>query len=65
MSHAASLLLLETGESIAAIALAVGYRSEFAFNRAFRRHHGIAPGGFRRRVLRVHEATESCLRFAA
>lgn len=35
---------------LAAIAAAVGYQSEFAFNRAFRRRFGVPPGEFRRRV---------------
>jgi AraC-like DNA-binding protein len=34
--------------SLAEIALRVGYASEFAFSRAFKRQYGIAPGGFRR-----------------
>jgi len=33
---------------LAAIAAAVGYQSEFAFNRAFRRRFGVPPGEFRR-----------------
>jgi transcriptional regulator GlxA family with amidase domain len=41
--------LLETSSSgLAQIAKHVGYESEFAFNRAFKRHHRIAPGAFRR-----------------
>jgi AraC-like DNA-binding protein len=35
-------------EPIDAIARSVGYRSEYAFNRAFRRHRGVPPGRFRR-----------------
>jgi AraC-like DNA-binding protein len=35
---------------LAAIAGAVGYQSEFAFNRAFRRRFGIPPGEFRRQA---------------
>ena len=35
---------------LAAIAAAVGYRSEFAFNRAFRRQFQVPPGEFRRRL---------------
>jgi AraC-like DNA-binding protein len=37
------------GEGLAAIATRVGYTSEYAFNRAFRRAHGVAPGRFRAR----------------
>jgi AraC-like DNA-binding protein len=40
--------LKDTDESIDAIARAVGYSSEYAFNRAFRRHRGMPPGRFRR-----------------
>ncbi|MBF5043328.1 AraC family transcriptional regulator [Aggregicoccus sp. 17bor-14] len=35
-------------EGLAAVAARVGYDSEFAFNRAFRRHMGMPPGAFRR-----------------
>lgn len=41
-------LLLDTDASLAEVATRVGYQSEFAFGRAFKRHHGIAPGTFRR-----------------
>lgn len=40
--------LKDTDEPIDAIARAVGYSSEYAFNRAFRRHRGVPPGRFRR-----------------
>lgn len=41
--------LLETSSlGLADIARTVGYESEFAFNRAFKRHHRVAPGAFRR-----------------
>ena len=46
----ASHLLASGDESLAGIAAQVGYESEFAFGRAFKRHRGEAPGGFRRRV---------------
>jgi AraC-like DNA-binding protein len=40
---------LETDDpSLAEVALRVGYASEFAFSRAFKRQYGLAPGGFRR-----------------
>ena len=35
---------------LAAIAAAVGYHSEFAFNRAFRRRFGVPPGELRRQL---------------
>jgi transcriptional regulator GlxA family with amidase domain len=41
-------LLSEDERALASIAAEVGYASEFAFNRAFKRHHGVAPGAFRR-----------------
>lgn len=41
--------LAESDDSLAAIAAEVGYDSEFAFSRAFKRHMGEAPGVFRRR----------------
>ena len=40
--------LKDTDEPIDAIARGVGYSSEYAFNRAFRRHRGVPPGRFRR-----------------
>jgi len=42
-------LLERTCASLAELALEVGYRSEFAFSRAFRRQYGIAPGRYRQR----------------
>ncbi|MBV9898853.1 MAG: AraC family transcriptional regulator [Chloroflexi bacterium] len=45
----AAQLLRETAAPIAEIGSRVGYRSEYAFNRAFRRHHGISPGRYRAR----------------
>jgi AraC-like DNA-binding protein len=44
--------LLDTRASIAEVASAVGYTSEYAFNRAFRREMKIAPGRYRRRAER-------------
>ncbi|MFY0539422.1 helix-turn-helix transcriptional regulator [Nannocystis pusilla] len=41
--------LAESDDSLAAIAAEVGYDSEFAFSRAFKRHTGEAPAAFRRR----------------
>ena len=42
-------LLREPGRSLAEIALALGYHSEAAFSRAFKRETGIAPSHARRR----------------
>jgi AraC-like DNA-binding protein len=44
----AARLLRTTDQSLAQVAEHVGYSSEFAFNRAFKRHHRCAPGLFRR-----------------
>lgn len=46
----AARLLVATDDGLAGVAGRVGYASEFAFNRAFKRHHGCAPGTFRRGV---------------
>ena len=44
----AARLLRETDLSLASVARRVGYSSEFAFAKAFKRHYGLAPGGYRR-----------------
>lgn len=44
----AARLLLETRSTVAAIALDVGYESEAAFSRAFKRLVGKAPAACRR-----------------
>ncbi|UUU37365.1 AraC family transcriptional regulator [Streptomyces sp. CA-210063] len=44
----AARLLRDTDNPVGDIAQAVGYRSEFAFSRAFSREQGIAPGRYRR-----------------
>lgn len=41
--------LMETGGSVAQIAFDVGYESEAAFARAFRREHGLPPASWRKR----------------
>lgn len=46
----AASLLVETDEGLAGVADAVGYDSEFAFSRAFRRQFGSPPGAYRRRL---------------
>ena len=43
--------LLETGQSIAAIATAVGYPDAVHFQRQFRARHGLPPGAWRRAAL--------------
>jgi len=42
--------LIESDAPLAAIAIEVGYRCEFAFAKAFKRLIGIAPGLYRRRA---------------
>ncbi|MFK3740344.1 AraC family transcriptional regulator [Massilia sp. TN1-12] len=47
MARAATALA--RGErAVGDVALAVGYQSEAAFNRVFKRHYGMGPGGYRR-----------------
>jgi AraC-like DNA-binding protein len=45
--QAAARLISERRASLAEIAAATGYESEAAFNKAFKRWHGLAPGQFR------------------
>jgi transcriptional regulator GlxA family with amidase domain len=47
----AARLLRDTADLLAVVARAVGYGSEFAFAMAFKRHHGTAPGAYRRQVV--------------
>ena len=49
-------LLRETDENTAGIAYAVGFTSEAAFNRAFKREFGEPPASWRRRVQGEEEA---------
>jgi AraC-like DNA-binding protein len=58
----AASLLENHDSSLAEVALRVGYASEFAFSRAFKRRHGVAPGLFRR--LRALPSTPTLLRAA-
>lgn len=44
----AAHLLRNSDDSLAEVAAHVGYQSEFAFGRAFKQHHGVAPGTYRR-----------------
>jgi transcriptional regulator GlxA family with amidase domain len=46
----AATLLGESDASLSRIASDVGYESEFAFNRAFKRFHLRSPGAFRREL---------------
>jgi AraC family transcriptional activator of mtrCDE len=42
--------LLDDGRQAGAVGEAVGYQSEAAFNRAFKRQYGVGPGAYRRRA---------------
>ncbi|MFJ4656517.1 AraC family transcriptional regulator [Nocardia sp. NPDC088792] len=44
----AARLLRETDTPLASLARRVGYQSEFAFAKAFKREYGLAPGQYRR-----------------
>ncbi|GAA5134869.1 AraC family transcriptional regulator [Pseudonocardia adelaidensis] len=44
----AGRLLRSSDASLGAVAYQVGYTSEFAFAKAFKRHFGVAPGRYRR-----------------
>jgi AraC family transcriptional activator of mtrCDE len=44
----AAIALTQGERALGDIALAVGYQSEAAFNRVFKRHHGVGPGAYRR-----------------
>jgi AraC-like DNA-binding protein len=46
--HVAAHRLKHTTDTVETIAHAVGYSSEYAFNRAFSRHRGRPPGRYRR-----------------
>jgi AraC-like DNA-binding protein len=60
----AARLLAEGDASLALIAARVGYESEFAFSRAFKRRTGEAPGVYRRR-RRAERATVARVTFLA
>jgi AraC-like DNA-binding protein len=46
--HLASQLLRDGQENVASIAMQVGYESEAAFAKAFKKRMGVAPGAYRR-----------------
>jgi AraC-like DNA-binding protein len=47
----AAALLRESDAGLAEIAARVGYHSEFAFGRAFKRHHRVPPGVYRQHPM--------------
>lgn len=49
--------LAESDDGLAGIAADVGYATEFAFSKAFRRHHGAPPGAYRRRMRAARDVT--------
>jgi len=55
--HKASALLREGRMSLAQIAALVGYESEAAFNKAFRREIGVPPGTYRRHVQALSQGS--------
>ena len=46
----AARLLRESGQPVGRISHLVGYTSEYAFSRAFRKHRGEPPGRYRKRI---------------
>lgn len=46
--HSAQIRLKKGDETVAEVALSLGYESEAAFNRAFKRHIGVSPGTMKR-----------------
>ncbi len=59
MEHAAKLLL-ETNDSIAQIALAVGYESQSRFTAAFKETYDVLPSMYRKKMRNVHNSTIQC-----
>lgn len=55
----ASHLLRRTDQAMAQVAGSVGYESEAAFNKAFKRLTGVAPGAYRRQAQAAAEAVGS------
>jgi AraC-like DNA-binding protein len=51
--HLAQQQLVHTDAGLAALATRLGYASEFAFAKAFKRIVGVAPGQFRRLARRT------------
>jgi AraC family transcriptional regulator len=62
--HQAAARLVSSNESILDVALGVGFNSHEVFTRAFRRHFGITPAGYRARAL-AGASAETRMRHAA
>ncbi|MFB3923803.1 MAG: AraC family transcriptional regulator [Terriglobia bacterium] len=52
--HLAKQLLSEGHASVAEVAERVGYESEYAFNRAFKREVGVPPAAWRKKAAHAH-----------
>jgi AraC-like DNA-binding protein len=69
--QAAAEMLLASDAALAEVAHRVGYSSEFAFNRAFKKHYQVPPGAYRRGAraapacLSAHLRPPVALRMAA
>jgi len=57
--------LVRSDDSIAEIAFVVGYGSEFALSKAFKRRFGVAPGVYRRTATLPATSRPVCLARAA
>jgi transcriptional regulator GlxA family with amidase domain len=57
--------LVESDLALAPIAVEVGYASEFAFSKAFKRLFGVAPSRFRRGAYAQTRSTTPVIRAAA
>ena len=63
---AAAALLFGSDAALAEVARRVGYESEFAFSRAFKRHFSVPPGVYRQQQPQQQPAVVACaLRAAA
>lgn len=63
--HLAEDLLSDQRCSVAQVAERLGYQTEAAFRRAFRRVRGVGPGDVRRRARNAVQATEEQVKVAA
>jgi AraC-like DNA-binding protein len=54
--QAAARLLADGPSKVSAVALEVGYDSEAAFSRAFKKATGVAPASWRKRSIKALES---------